>query len=272
MRKESFDGIENFDLEVDTGVINDTDIDNLVSKFGKFVKGFQLRNKRIADRFDDLSSSVDEFISLLQTKLLETETDVRSVFERFETLDEKINTGESLREEQENTIATLENDITVLLSACTKASSELLSEVPNSLVEPGSMPEIMNLDADALATYHQNNKYKETARKLITATRKAQDMIKQLEFRSKEVDTVIEDLQNQLNKTRAASEKVVEERDLSQNRVVQLESDVQVLQNSCIELRNDLESYHALEEKLKEKEAEISSLHSALSTKQEGKC
>lgn len=271
MRKASFGGIENFDVEVDSTVMNVTDIDNIISLFGKMVKGFQLRNKLIADRLDDFSDSIDEFISLLRTKLLETETDVISISEHMETLKGKVNAGESLKE-QENTIATLEKDITVLLSACTVASSELQSEVHKNLVEPGPISETVNPDADALPKHHENSKYMETARKLITDTRTAQNLIKQFEFRSEEVDATIKDLQNQLKETRAASEKVIKERDLSQNRVLQLESDIQVLQNSCSELRNNLEGYYVLEEKLKEKEAEISSLYSTLSTKQQGKC
>ncbi|KAF7813649.1 golgin subfamily B member 1-like isoform X1 [Senna tora] len=269
VRTASFDGIENFDVEVDSRVIDDTDIDNMISLFGKIVKGFQLRNKLIADRFDDFSDSIDQIISLLQKKLLETETDILSISEHTETLKEKVHTSESLREEQENTIATLENDIRVLLDACTNASSELQFEVYNNLVEPGPISEIMNLDADALAKHHRHSKYLETAQKLMTAARKAQNLIEQFELRSKEVDTTIGDLQSQLNETRSASEKVIEERDLSQRRVLELESEIQVLQNSCSELRDNLEGYHALEEKLKEKEAEISSLYSALSVKQE---
>lgn len=262
VRKASFGGIENYDFEVDSTVVNGTDIDDMISQFGNIVKGFQLRNKFMADRFDDVSDSIDKFISLLQTKLLETKTDVTSILEHMETLKENVNVGESLKAEKDNTIATLENDITILLSACADASCELQSVDHENLLEPGSISETMNFDVDALTKYNQNNKYRDTVKKLMSASWKAQCLIKSFEFRSKESDRTVEDLQNQLKETIAASEEVTKERDLSQNRVLQLESDLEELQKSCDEL----------EETLKEQEKEISSLSSALSTKQEGKC
>ncbi|KAI9080850.1 hypothetical protein K1719_037159 [Acacia pycnantha] len=269
VRKASFGGIENYDVEVDSRLINGTDIDDVISQFGNIVKGFQLRNKLIADRFDDFSDSIDKLISLLQTKLLETETDVISILKHLENLKDKANAGENLEAEQENTVANLENDITILFSACADASRELQSVVHENLVEPGPISETMNLDADALAKYNQDSKYMDTAQKLMSASRKAQYLIKHFGFRSKELNRTVEDLLNKLKETRAASEEVIKERDLSQNRVLQLESDIQVLQNSCSDLGNNLEGHHALEETLKEKEKEISSLYSALSTKQE---
>ncbi|KAK4283509.1 hypothetical protein QN277_000452 [Acacia crassicarpa] len=269
VRKASFGGIENYDVEVDSRLVNGTDIDDLISQFGNIVKGFQLRNKLIADRFDDFSDSIDKLISLLKTKLLEAETDVISILKHLEVLKEKVNAGENLEAEQEKTIANLENDITIFLSAFADASHELQSVVHENLVEPGPISETMNLDADALAKYNQDSKYMDTARKLMSASRKAQYLIKHFEFRTRELNSTVEDLLNKLKETRAASEEVIKERDLSQNRVLQLESDIQVLQNSCSELRNNLEGHHALEETLKEKEKEISSLSSALSMKQE---
>ncbi|RHN58480.1 hypothetical protein MtrunA17_Chr4g0002891 [Medicago truncatula] len=71
VRKSFSDGLEKFEVELDNREINGIDIDTIISSFGKIVKGFQLRNEHIADKFDDFSDSIDAFISPLHGKLLE---------------------------------------------------------------------------------------------------------------------------------------------------------------------------------------------------------
>lgn len=73
-----------------------------------------------------------------------------------------------------------------------------------------------------------------------------------------------------LKEAKISYEKAIEEKDLKQNRVSKLEADMEVLQNSCSELRLTLEDYQAKEDKLKEREAEVSSLHNALMMKEQG--
>lgn len=273
MRKAFLDGFENFEVEPDNREINGSDIDTIISSFGKFVTGFQLRNKHIADKFDDFSNSVDEIISPLHEKLLETETNIMTIVEDMEIVKERANTMEKLKEEKENIIATLENDISVLLSACTDATRELQIEVDKNLGQLGSISEVekLNLESDAQADHQKNSKYVEAAQKLITASKKAQTLIRQFKCKNEQEAATIEDLHNKLKETKDAFELATDERDLSKNRVLQLESDIQLLQSDCSELRNNLEGYHALEEKLKEKEAEISSMHSTLLAKEQGK-
>ncbi|KAK7306206.1 hypothetical protein VNO77_44132 [Canavalia gladiata] len=62
VRNAFLDGLENFEVELDNREIAGADIDTIISSFGKIVKGFQLRNKHIADKFDEFSDSIDEFI------------------------------------------------------------------------------------------------------------------------------------------------------------------------------------------------------------------
>ncbi|XP_061369993.1 trans-Golgi network-localized SYP41-interacting protein 1 isoform X3 [Gastrolobium bilobum] len=271
VRKAFLDDLENFEVELDSREINGTDIDTIISSFGKIVKGFQLRNKHIADKFDEFSYSIDEFISPLHEKILETETYIMTIFEQMDNMKEKANTMEKLKEEKENIITILENDISVLLSACTDATSELQIEVDKNIGQPGSFSEVekLNIEADSQAEHHKNSKYADAAQKLINASRKAQTLIRQFEHRSEQVAATIEDLQNKLRETTVAFELVTDERDLNKNRVLQLESDSQLLRSDFSELRDRLEGYHALEEKLKEKEAEISSMNSALFAKEE---
>lgn len=266
------DGPENFEVELDNTEIDGADIDTIISSFGKIVKGCQLRNKHIADKFDEFSDSMNEFISPLHEKLLETETISTTIVENMEIMKEEANTTNKLKADQENIIVTLENNVSVLLSACTDSTIALQSEVDKNLRQLGSISEVekSNLDAGSQAEHHKNSKYAEAAHKLMNASRKAQTLIRQFGCRSEQVDATIEDLQNKLKETTVAFELVTDERDLNKNRVLQLESDIQSLKSTCSELKDKLEGYRALEEKLEQKEADISSMHNALLAKKEG--
>ncbi|XP_047181077.1 trans-Golgi network-localized SYP41-interacting protein 1 isoform X2 [Vigna umbellata] len=271
MRTTFLDGPENFEVELENTEIDDADIDTIILSFGKIVKEFELSSKHIADKFDEFSYSMDEFISPLHGKLLETETISETIVQNMESLKEEANTMKKLKEEQENIIATLQNNINVLLSACTDSTIALQSEVDKNLGLLDSISEVekLNLEADAQADHHKNSKYVEATHKLISTCRKTQALIRQFEFRSEQLDATIEDLKNKLKEATVAFELVTDDRDLNKNRVSLLESDIQSLQSAGSELKDKLESYHALEEKLKEKEAEISSMQDALLAKEE---
>ena len=274
MRKSFSDGLEKFEVELDNREINGVDIDTIISSFGKIVKGFQLRNEHIADRFDEFSDSIDAFISPLHGKLLETESNIMAIVEHVEVMKEKANSVTKLNEEKDNIIATLENDISLLLSACTDSTSELQKEVHQNLGQLGSTFEVekLNYKADEQVEHHKNNTYADASRKLIDASGEVQTLIRQFKFKSEQVDETVRDLQTKLNETTVAFELATKERDLNKNKVLQLESDIQSLENACTELKDKVEHYHVLEEKLKDKEAEISSMHSASLEKEGIKC
>jgi chromosome segregation ATPase len=274
VRKSISDGLENFEVELDNGEFNGIDIDTIISSFGKIVKGFQLRNKHIADRFDVFSDSIDDFISPLHGKLLETESNIVAIVEHMEVMRQKAYSVTTLSEEKDSTIAALENDINLLLSACTDSTSELQNEVHQNLGQLGSTFEVekLNHEADEQVEHNKNNKYADVSRKLINASGKVQTLIKQFKFKSEQVDATVRDLQTKLNETTVAFELATEERDLNKDRVLQLESDIQSLQSACSELKDKVEGYHVLEEELKKKEEEISSMHSALLAKEGIQC
>ncbi|AES72106.1 TGN-related, localized SYP41-interacting protein, putative [Medicago truncatula] len=271
VRKSFSDGLEKFEVELDNREINGIDIDTIVSSFGKIVKGFQMRNEHIADKFDEFSDSIDAFISPLHGKLLETESNIMAIVEHVEGMKEKANSVTKLNEEKDNIIAALENDISLLLSACTDSTSELQKEVHQNLGQLGSTFEVekLNHNADEQVEHYKNNAYADASRKLINASGEVQTLIRQFKFKSEQVDATVRDLQTKLNETTVAFELATEEKDLNMNKVLQLESDIQSLENACTELKDKVEHYHILEEKLKDKEAEISSMHSASLKKEE---
>ncbi|XP_050276389.1 trans-Golgi network-localized SYP41-interacting protein 1 [Quercus robur] len=270
------------DVEIDNSWVSAADGDNISSQFRKTVEGFQSRNKIIYDKVEGFSSFIDECIAGLLRKLQETQDGVVFVLDHIESLKQKSKNLEMIQQEQETTIAMLENDVATLLSACADATRELQIEVKNNLLELISVPELEKLnhtlslemretDGDATVEQQQRldgNKHVDAANKLLLATRKFQSLVKQFDSTSNVAAATVEELQNKLKQSRISLENAIEERDLNQDRVSKLESEVEELQTSCSELRLKLNDSHSKEEKLKEREAEISSLSNTLLMKE----
>ncbi|KAL1289882.1 golgin subfamily B member 1 isoform X1 [Arachis ipaensis] len=258
MREELLDSLENFDVELDNREMNGADIDTVVSSFSTIVKGFQLRNKHIAEKFDELSNSIDEFTSPLHEKLLDTETKIMTVVENMQTMKEKENTIEKLLEEKDNIISSLENDIGVLLSACTDATGELQFEVDKSLQQLGSISEVENLnhETDEQAEHHKDRIYAEASQKLKNASRKARTLIRHFENQSEHVAVAIENLQIKLKETTAAFERTLDERDANTARIEGLQIELKEIKDSLERATNERDAnaakIEALENKLKE--------------------
>ncbi|XP_028056547.1 myosin-J heavy chain-like [Camellia sinensis] len=247
--------------------------DSFESNFRKTVEGFHFRNKILADKVKGFSTSMDEFIAALLTKLRATRDEVVVKIEQMRSLKQEVNNLEMDRQAQENKIAMLENDITILGSVCTDATHELKIEVENNPVELSSVPELKKLNyllsearefsLDAVADRQlglDGSKYIKTAENLLLAAGNARALIGQFENVRNVLVTAIEDLENKCTETRRNLENAIEERDLKQNKISKLESDLRSLQNSYQEMRFKLEDYQAKEDKLKDREAEISSL------------
>lgn len=236
-----------------------------------------MRNKVLAERFGRYSSFIDEFIAALLRKLQVTRDEMVVVFEHVESLKQKVNSLEEYKQEQENTIALLENDVITLLSACTDATRELQFEVKNYLLELSSVPELEKLrNASSLGEIggvpsedahriDEGSKCGKAAELLSLASRKVKALHEQVESTTNVAASTIVDLQNSLKEAITTYEKALEERDLKQNTVSELEVDVEALQNSCSEMRHMIEDYQSKDIKLKEKEAEVEALKNSCS-------
>lgn len=262
------------------GQVNAVDVDNIPLYFKETVEEFQLRNKNLAENFEGFSIFTNEFIEALLRKLRISRDAVSSVFENMGSLKEKMKNLELLKEEHEKTIAKLEQDHKILLSACTNATRELQFEVTNKLLELSSIPELEKLncnpiqeasEAGAEDTEHQQRlderEYAMIAEKLSLAATRVQNLAKLFESSSNVAAATIEDLQNKLVESTATSEKATEKCVILKNRVLEFETDVEALQNSCKELRLKIKDYQAMEEKLMEQEAELSALQGNLLVK-----
>lgn len=271
-------------IEIDNSEVTLADANNISSCFRKTAEGFQMRNKILTNKFEYFSTSVDGFIATLLRKMQTIRDEVVSMTESMESLEQKVKDLEVYKEEQEEAMVTLQNDVTVLLSVCSDATRELQFEVKNNLLELKSVPDLEKLnhafsqEEREAGGYdrieHQKsihgNIYIETAEKLLVSVRKAQTVIKFFDMTSNVAASTIQDLQKKLQEATTNFEKAIDERDLHQNKVSELETDVVALEHSCRELRLKAEDYQAKQEKLKEKEAEISLLYDRLSMKEQG--
>ncbi|GMI75079.1 TGN-localized SYP41 interacting protein [Hibiscus trionum] len=255
--------------------INADDVSSCVRRVSE---GIQLRNKILADKFEVFSSLLDESIAALLKELHVTKDDVKSMVENMESLKQNV-TNLEMREEEKKAMAMLQNDVEILFSACRDAIGDLDFEVKSTLTELSSVPGLENLNhrlhpkgefvgQDMAQQEIDGNRYVHTAEELLTATRKAQSLVKFFETTSKAVVSVVHDLQKELEDTRRASEKAIEERDVYKSRVFKLESDVEALEDSCREVRFKVDDYQAKEVIWKEKEAELLSLYNNLLMKE----
>ncbi|BBG93971.1 hypothetical protein Prudu_002139 [Prunus dulcis] len=256
---EGLDSISS--VEKDNGEDNVTDVEDVSSCLKKTVERFQLRNNILAENFERFSFSTDEFIATLLRKLKAIRDEIVTVVEHTESFKQKANNLEIYKQEQENTIAILENDLKSLLSACTDATRELQFEVKNNLLELSSVPELEDIRhylspergviAGEGTEIHEQaldgSKYGKTAEMLSVSIRKVKALIKQFERTSEVAASTIEDLQNKLTEARSSSEKAMEERDLGKNRISKLDADIEALQNKLAKARTTSEK--AMEER-----------------------
>ncbi|KAJ9176261.1 hypothetical protein P3X46_011596 [Hevea brasiliensis] len=262
--------------------VNAADVNNISLYFKKTVEGFQSQNAILMDNFEGFSAFIGEFIEALLGKLRATGDAVTIIFEHMESMKQKMKNMEMHNEEQEKTIAVLEKDCRVLLSACSNATSKLQFETKNNLLELNSIPELETLrhsmileatEVDADNVEHQqsleDNRYEKVAKNLFLVTRKVQTLIKLFESTSNVAAATIEDLQKKLSESRLAYDRAIKERDLIQSTVSELEIDAEALQNSCKELKLKAGDYQVIEKKLKEKEEELSKLRSDLLMKEQ---
>ncbi|XP_022966704.1 centrosomal protein of 135 kDa [Cucurbita maxima] len=280
----SHEKLLDFDAEIESGkVVVEGDAGNISSSFRKIMEGIWLKNERFTDYFEGFSSSMNGFMADLLKKVEATREEVVFVCGHVESLKEMVKNLEMYKQEQENTKVMLEDDVSLLLSACVEATKELQFEMTNHLLLLDSIPELDNLkDSIPMESSETNgasaaespanstrSKSAAAAEKLLAASRKVQSMVKQFESVIKGAAARIQDTQHILEITEATTEKVREERDLNKIMVVKLEADLQLLQNSCDDLKRQLEACQANKEELKEREAEVSSLYSSLVKEQE---
>lgn len=266
-------------------MVVEDDVGNISLSFRKIMEEIWLKNKKFTDYFEGISSSMDGFIADLLKQVEATREEVAFVCGHVESLKEMVKNLERHKQEQEHTKVMLEDDVSLLLSACIDTTKELQFEMTNHLLLLSSIPELDNLkDTISMESSEtsgaspaecraksSSSKSASAAEQLLSASRKVKSIVKQFESTSKVAACRIQDMQHILEITEATTVKIRKEKDLNQNMVVKLETDLQLLQSSYLELSRQLETCQANKEKLKEREAEVSSLYNSLLVKEQGK-
>ncbi|KAK3040771.1 hypothetical protein RJ639_029115, partial [Escallonia herrerae] len=157
---DGLDSVVNF--EVANGEAIAADGDSLMLHIGATVENFYTRNKILTANFNRFSTLLDEAIAVLLAKSQAAKDKMIVMLEHIATLRQNMNNMENYKQMQENRIGVLENNIEVVLSACTAATQELVFAVDQDVV------------ADHQARLDRNE-YDKTAEKLLSAARNVQD-------------------------------------------------------------------------------------------------
>ncbi|XP_010248789.1 PREDICTED: myosin-11 isoform X2 [Nelumbo nucifera] len=269
---EDFENMPNGTMNISE--MGASDLENIPAYFTKIVEGVNMKNKLLQDMFEVFSSLMDEFIAVLLGKLQATKHEVIGMLQHTEYWKQRMGSLEACNQAQEKTISELQNDITVLLSECSKHMQELQFEVDNNLQDLSIYTEVEKLNHGLyLGAGESDNtikelqeklggyKYVKEAENLLLTTRKVQNQVKQL---ANIGNVYLTDLQNKLKDSKLTTENFIKERELYQDRVHKLESDLEELQNFCNQMKFKLEDAQAKEGLLREREAELSALSLAM--------
>lgn len=254
-------------MEMLNAEVNAVDSEGIMFDIDKMVERFHLKGKMLADKFDNLSTLMDESIAALLRRLQITKDKIIGAMKYTDSLKDQVKDIKTDTKRQEDTIASLESDIRILLSACTDATQGLELNVHKNVSELRSIHELVNLDgrmsmdlgaveddaAAALATDHVNK-----AEKLILATRQNQDLSKLFQDAISKLTSMTEDMQNKLKESQLTCDEVLEERDLYKDKILKLETDLKAQQNLYHEMAIKLDDYKEKEDELRKREAELS--------------
>ncbi|KAL2903494.1 hypothetical protein RDABS01_002204 [Bienertia sinuspersici] len=229
-----------FGLDNVSGRTDAVEGDNISLYAEKIVEGFHMRKRTLDQNIDGFSSFLSDFWG------------------------QKVSTIETNYQALENKVTPLEEDISLLLSACTEATQVLQAIVDSQTAESTSSCEHEVEDE----TNYSESKHMKATEMLLLATRKACGVCEQLENSRNELSSKVEELQSNLEELKIVADKTLVERDLYSTKVCDLETDIAALQNECTEVKTKLENCQDIEVNLREKDVEITSLQSSLTMKE----
>ncbi|XP_026405155.1 myosin-11-like isoform X1 [Papaver somniferum] len=247
------------------------DSKNISSYFKDIIEGFNMKNKLIKDSFVGFSGSMDDYVAVLTEALQQTMDGVVATLETMESLKQQVKNVEIHNHEQESVIDKFQNDVTMMLSACKDIVDELRFEDENLNSSLFSGERKAGGDAVEEQRALLGTQGVKVLENVLSATKKFQSQNKQLESLNSACEVTIEDLQTELEGTKLNLESVTQERDLHQSRASKLETALEELKSSCNSMNLKLDECLAMEDVLREKEAELSSLHVSLASKSQEK-
>ncbi|KAH6797810.1 hypothetical protein C2S52_022364 [Perilla frutescens var. hirtella] len=224
----------------------------------KMVERYHQKSKILVDKFGNLSTLMDESMAAVFRRLYSTKDKVVASMKYTSSLKDQVNGIETEKKRQDDTIASLENDIRILLSACTDATQGLELNVHKIVSGLRSIDKLVNLDgrmpmdleavnddeAIALATDHVKK-----TEKLLIATRRNQDLSILFQDAISKLMNMTENMQNKLKETQLTCDEILEERDQYKDKILKLETDMKEQQNLYHGMTLELEDMRS---KLKE--------------------
>lgn len=216
----------------------------------EMVKRYQLKSKILADNFDKLSTLLDESLAALLKSVSSRKDNIFNAMKYACSLKDEVKDIKADKKRQEDTIVSLENDIRILLSACTDATQGLELNFNKVVPKLKSINKLVNLhgrmttdwedvngdEEIALATDHVKK-----AQKLLLATKRNQDLGVLFQDAVSKLMNMTENMQNELKETQLTSDQILEERDLYKDKILKLETDLKEQQNSHHEMTIKLE-------------------------------
>lgn len=274
----SLDNVLN--MEMVDGEVNATDDESMLLHIGKLVERFYLKDKVVADKFNDFSKFMDESNAAMLRKLDIMKDRMITMIELIKSLKKRVKDMETDKQRQENAIDSLGSDIRILFSACADATRELELDVKNNKLESRSVQKLVNLEdnismysgivgGDEAAALVSDNCAK-TAERLLFAARQSRDLSKQFQDAINKLVNSIDNIQNKLEETELTRDEVLKVRDINRDRILKLETDLEARQNLCNEMSLALENYRIKEATVKEREADFSSVDSTTLSQVQG--
>ncbi|KAI4382494.1 hypothetical protein MLD38_008450 [Melastoma candidum] len=254
------DDMMNGELEIVYG--NGANLDSIAALFGSTLQACHLKKTNLIDEYKGFSMLWDNVLAALSRKLEETRDDMMTLFEDVKSLKQNVEALETCKSEQEKAIASLEENVTNLISACNDATKILQAGLSNALQVSWSMPlferESGAFDAEGFDSRIGGQKCSETVGELLSVSTSVQTMMKDFECTSKVASMKIQDLERELKEAKAVSVKAMKERESTQIQVSRLETEVEALENQCDQLRLKLDEFRTDNDELRERGAELS--------------
>ncbi|KAK9108356.1 hypothetical protein Syun_024367 [Stephania yunnanensis] len=256
--------IDNFtNGELGNGEANGADRHDISVSLSQIVEGFKRKEKLIECEFERFSLFMDDIIGVLLRALQATRKQIINLLQHTESLELEVKNMESSGKEKERAISILQDDLHILISACSDATRDLLFQVDDG--NNSFQSKTNNASKDE--TEEQRDSLN-SARSLQLATEEARVQMKNLRSINNASLTTIEELQVKLKEAQLTAKNIIEERGLAQTRVSMLERAVEASENIRSEMKLKVEDYQAKEDIMRDREAKLSAAHQTLEAKE----
>lgn len=260
-------------MEMLNDVVNAVDNEVITFHIEQIVEKLHQKGKMLADKVENVSSSMDESMQVLSNRLQKTKDRIIAMTKYIKYMKQQVKGVETDKQSHEDTIVSLKSDMRNLLSACTDATQELELNAQRNISELRSILEFAKLDGrvsiylgkiDGDASAALSTDPVKTTERMLLAARQNQDITQQFLDVINKLIRITEDMQNKLKETELSYGELSKERDLYRDKTCELDTDLKELKNSCHDMKHKLDDYQEREDKLTQRETEISASFSKI--------